>query len=58
MVDRESAITSAVAEARDGDVVLIAGRGHETAQEVAGELVALDDRTVARAALGSRGATC
>jgi UDP-N-acetylmuramoyl-L-alanyl-D-glutamate--2,6-diaminopimelate ligase len=58
VVDRESAITSAIAEARDGDVVLIAGRGHETAQEVAGAMVELDDRTVARAALASRGPTC
>jgi UDP-N-acetylmuramoyl-L-alanyl-D-glutamate--2,6-diaminopimelate ligase len=57
-VDRASAIASTITEAHNDDVVLIAGRGHETAQEVAGTFVELDDRVVARAALDARGATC
>ena len=41
--------------ARDGDVVVIAGKGHETYQEVDGEVVPFDDREVARAAIAARG---
>ncbi|MFW5871142.1 MAG: UDP-N-acetylmuramoyl-L-alanyl-D-glutamate--2,6-diaminopimelate ligase [Verrucomicrobiota bacterium] len=46
--DRESAIRMAVASARPGDVVLIAGKGHETFQEFANKTVPFDDRLVAR----------
>ena len=49
--DRREAIARAVEAAREGDVVLIAGRGAETAQEVGGRRVPLDDRDVAREAL-------
>jgi UDP-N-acetylmuramoyl-L-alanyl-D-glutamate--2,6-diaminopimelate ligase len=56
--DREVAIISAVTAARDDDVVVIAGKGHETTQEIAGTLVALDDRAVARVALDSRRPAC
>ena len=49
--DRREAIARAVETARDGDVVLIAGRGAEPAQEVAGRRVPFDDRDVAREAL-------
>ena len=46
--DRRSAIATAVATARDGDVVLIAGKGHEQGQEIAGVVHPFDDRAVAR----------
>jgi UDP-N-acetylmuramoyl-L-alanyl-D-glutamate--2,6-diaminopimelate ligase len=53
--DRREAIRRAVALARPGDTVLVAGKGHETGQEVgagAGRVVhPFDDRDVARAAL-------
>src|SRR5919201_1171786 len=49
--DRREAIARAVEAAREGDVVLIAGRGAEPAQEVAGRLLPFDDREVAREAL-------
>lgn len=51
-VDRAAAIARAIATARDGDVVLIAGKGHETYQEVAGSRLPFSDAEVARAALG------
>ena len=41
----------AVALAKPGDVVVIAGKGHEQGQEVAGEKLPFDDRVVAREAL-------
>jgi UDP-N-acetylmuramoyl-L-alanyl-D-glutamate--2,6-diaminopimelate ligase len=56
--DRAAAITSTIAEARDDDVILIAGKGHETTQEIAGSFVAFDDRAVARAALAARRHAC
>jgi UDP-N-acetylmuramoyl-L-alanyl-D-glutamate--2,6-diaminopimelate ligase len=46
--DRRSAIAEAVRRAAGGDVVLIAGKGHETGQEVAGVTHPFDDRVVAR----------
>ena len=46
--DRQSAIRLAVREAREGDVVVIAGRGHEPYQELAGGTIPFDDRDVAR----------
>lgn len=45
--DRRQAIREAVGRARPGDVVLIAGKGHETGQEVHGEVHPFDDRVVA-----------
>jgi UDP-N-acetylmuramoyl-L-alanyl-D-glutamate--2,6-diaminopimelate ligase len=51
-VDRRAAIGGALAAARAGDVVVIAGKGHEQGQELAGgEKVPFDDVTVAREAL-------
>ncbi len=49
--DRRSAIASALAAAAPGDVVVIAGKGHEQGQEVAGVVHPFDDREVARLAL-------
>ncbi|HEY5013443.1 MAG TPA: UDP-N-acetylmuramoyl-L-alanyl-D-glutamate--2,6-diaminopimelate ligase [Acidimicrobiia bacterium] len=47
-LDRRAAIRDALAVARPGDVVLIAGKGHEQGQTSAGVTVPFDDRTVAR----------
>jgi len=44
--DRREAIAAAVAAARPGDTVLIAGKGHEPGQEVAGVVYPFDDREV------------
>ena len=52
--DRGAAIGLAVDLARPGDVVVLAGKGHETTQETAGGSTAFDDRVVARAALADR----
>jgi UDP-N-acetylmuramoyl-L-alanyl-D-glutamate--2,6-diaminopimelate ligase len=49
--DRAEAITAAVRAAHDGDTVLIAGKGHEPGQEIAGVVHAFDDRVVLRSAL-------
>ncbi len=46
--DRRAAIGSALGLARAGDLVVIAGKGHETTQTVAGEVRPFDDRVVAR----------
>jgi UDP-N-acetylmuramoyl-L-alanyl-D-glutamate--2,6-diaminopimelate ligase len=46
--DRRAAIAEAVRRAAPGDVVVIAGKGHETGQEVAGVVLPFDDRQVAR----------
>src|SRR5205807_1022821 len=54
-VDRRAAIEQAIVLARDGDVVVIAGKGHEQGQEFAGGVkVPFDDATVAREALRAR----
>lgn len=45
-VDREKAIALAVREARDGDIVLIAGKGHETYQILGTEKIHFSDREV------------
>lgn len=52
--DRERAITSAIMGAGEDDTILIAGRGHETVQDVAGRAIDIDDRVVARTALRLR----
>ncbi|GGM39254.1 UDP-N-acetylmuramoyl-L-alanyl-D-glutamate--2,6-diaminopimelate ligase [Promicromonospora citrea] len=51
---RADAIRAAILAARLDDTVLVAGRGHETIQEVAGVDHVLDDRVEARAALAAR----
>jgi len=57
VADRRRAIEGAVAWAREGDVVVIAGKGHETYQIVGSEVLPFDDREVARTALVERGGT-
>jgi UDP-N-acetylmuramoyl-L-alanyl-D-glutamate--2,6-diaminopimelate ligase len=54
--DRREALRAAVALARPGDTLLVAGRGHETGQEVAGEVRPFDDREVLRECLAALGA--
>ncbi|HEY6291371.1 MAG TPA: UDP-N-acetylmuramoyl-L-alanyl-D-glutamate--2,6-diaminopimelate ligase [Terriglobia bacterium] len=54
-VDRAAAIGWALEQARAGDVVVIAGKGHETYQIFKERTVAFDDRKVARQALQSLG---
>jgi UDP-N-acetylmuramoyl-L-alanyl-D-glutamate--2,6-diaminopimelate ligase len=54
--DRREAIARAVEEARPGDVVLIAGKGHEQGQQFRDRTVPFDDREVAREALRRLGA--
>jgi len=49
--DRAAAIAQAVALAAPGDVIVIAGKGHETGQYVAGAVLPFDDRKVTAAAL-------
>ncbi|MFF4869096.1 UDP-N-acetylmuramoyl-L-alanyl-D-glutamate--2,6-diaminopimelate ligase [Streptomyces sp. NPDC000961] len=51
LADRAAAITAAVTRARPGDTVLVAGKGHEQGQEIAGAVRPFDDREVLRAAL-------
>jgi UDP-N-acetylmuramoyl-L-alanyl-D-glutamate--2,6-diaminopimelate ligase len=52
--DRAAAIRLAVAEARSGDVVLLAGKGHETSQTIGTTVVPFDDRVEGAAALNER----
>jgi UDP-N-acetylmuramoyl-L-alanyl-D-glutamate--2,6-diaminopimelate ligase len=52
--DRRRAIARAIGDAGPDDIVLIAGKGHETYQEVAGVKHAFDDTEVARDALARR----
>ena len=54
--DRREAIASAVEAAGEGDVVVIAGKGHEQGQQFADRTIPFDDREVARDALRRLGA--
>ena len=53
--DRVDAIQRALSVAKEGDVVVIAGKGHETGQQFADRTIPFDDRDVARAALADLG---
>jgi len=55
--DRAQAIAQTVAQAQAQDVVLVAGKGHETYQEIAGQKFAFSDMAHVRAALEQRSAT-
>jgi UDP-N-acetylmuramoyl-L-alanyl-D-glutamate--2,6-diaminopimelate ligase len=48
VLDRRAAIAAALAEAGPGDLVLVAGKGHETTQTTGSVVVPFDDRVVAR----------
>jgi UDP-N-acetylmuramoyl-L-alanyl-D-glutamate--2,6-diaminopimelate ligase len=52
-VDRQTAIEQAIGMAGPGDVVLILGKGHETGQEIKGEIHPFDDREIAREVLAA-----
>ena len=55
ILDRREAIEHAIAAARPGDVVVVAGKGHEDYQELAGKRrIHLDDREIVREALAAR----
>ena len=54
--DRREAIEAALAWAGTGDTIVIAGKGHETYQIIAGQVLPFDDRSVARRALSGTGA--
>ena len=51
LTNRREAISCAINEARDGDVVLIAGKGHETYQIIGEQRIHFDDHEVAREAI-------
>ncbi|MER6973969.1 UDP-N-acetylmuramoyl-L-alanyl-D-glutamate--2,6-diaminopimelate ligase [Nocardioides sp. NPDC000445] len=52
--DRRAAIVRAISLAEPGDIVVVAGKGHETGQEINGVTHPFDDREVVREALASR----
>jgi UDP-N-acetylmuramoyl-L-alanyl-D-glutamate--2,6-diaminopimelate ligase len=54
-VDREAAIRKALAQAREGDVVVLAGKGHETYQILRERTIPFDDREVTRRVLTELG---
>lgn len=53
ILDRREAIGAALSAARPGDVVLVAGKGHETTQTLGTNVQPFDDRAVAREILGA-----
>ena len=52
--DRAAAIAGAVQSMHDRDLLLLAGKGHEATQEIAGQRLPFDDRVQARSALAAR----
>jgi UDP-N-acetylmuramoyl-L-alanyl-D-glutamate--2,6-diaminopimelate ligase len=52
IVDRREAIEFAIREARPGDAVVIAGKGHESTQTIGDTVVDFDDVLVAREIVG------
>jgi UDP-N-acetylmuramoyl-L-alanyl-D-glutamate--2,6-diaminopimelate ligase len=58
IVDRKEAIYYAVEQAQEGDIILIAGKGHETYQIIGDRVIDFDDRLVAREAIKERKNIC
>lgn len=56
IIDRAAAINAAIANSRSGDIILIAGKGHETYQHFADHTIDFDDRKKADLALRNRSA--
>ena len=54
IADRKEAIRFAINQAKPGDVILIAGKGHETYQIIGSEVLDFDDRLVAKEAIEER----
>lgn len=54
ILDRKEAIKKAIRETEPGDLVLIAGKGHETTQTIGTQVLPFDDREVARKILRER----
>jgi len=46
VIDRKEAIETALADAGPGDIVVVAGKGHEDYQLIGGRVVDLDDRVI------------
>jgi UDP-N-acetylmuramoyl-L-alanyl-D-glutamate--2,6-diaminopimelate ligase len=55
LADRQAAIGAAVAASGPGDTLVVAGKGHEQGQEIAGEVHPFDDAAVLRAAIAATG---
>jgi len=53
--DRAAAIRRAVSQGQAGDIVLLAGKGHETTQTIGGEVISFDDRETVRGVLHELG---
>ena len=51
ILDRRQAIQAAVEEARPGDLILIAGKGHEAYEMIGNRLILFDDREIARSVI-------
>ena len=56
--DRREAIAAAIADLDPGDLLVIAGKGHETGQVVGSQTYPFDDAVVARDIAGSRWRNC
>ena len=56
--DRREAIAAAIADLGPGDLLVIAGKGHETGQVVGSEIYPFDDAVVAREIAGARSRNC
>jgi UDP-N-acetylmuramoyl-L-alanyl-D-glutamate--2,6-diaminopimelate ligase len=57
IADRREAIAAAIAELRHGDILVIAGKGHETGQIIGDKVLPFDDALVAREAIAAGGGT-
>ena len=54
VLDRREAMAAAFGSAKKGDIVVVAGKGHETTQTIGAQVLPFDDRVVARELLGVR----